>query len=246
METEPKPHTNKEKSSEKLTRRKFLKVVSGGLVGLGASLQSGNVEKPISSIKETNLEEQEWLRHVTVFPEANRRLVIEAYESLPPQLQTVLRKRGIEVTFKEGNLLGGAAASDQFGLDISTHSVYVRWPIGAERVSFPWGEIKLVDATRHELSHVALERIFRNNSEMWVDLLKALREEGPEFLEKVAAGHKDAAYLYSNSSMAHYQALQEYLASLVEHCGKPVRVPLPSGRARPMVEALVSGGTCIN
>ncbi len=232
MEKGPKPQGHKEESQEKLTRRKFLKIVGGGLAGLGVSPS------------EKTSEEQKWLREISVVPDSHRQVVVEAYRSLPPRLQAVLRTKEVRVTFRDGEILGAAAASDQFGLDIETHSAYVRWPAGAESVSFPWGKLRLVDATRHELSHIALERIFSKSSKMWVDLIEALRDEGTEFLKKVTAGHADAANLYSNSSMAHYQALHEYLASLAEHCGKPVRVPLPSGRARPIVEALVSGGTC--
>lgn len=184
------------------------------------------------------------LSHITVVPVVYRHVVVEAYRSLPGRLQEALLEGRIEVTFKDGDVLGGAAATDAFGMDLDVHGVYVRWPAGAETVSFPWGEISFTDAVRHELAHVALERIFRNNSQAWVELIKALREEGPDFLKKVTAGHGDAAELYSSSPIAHYQALQEYLASLVEHCGKPVRMPLPTGRARPMVDVLVQGGVC--
>lgn len=244
MERAPKSQVNNEgKSPEKLTRRKFLEIVGGALA---ASL-GGKVEKAAAFIwKEAAMDEREWFKRVTVIPETHRQVVIEAYQSLPPKLQVALRIKGIEVTFKDGEILGAAAALDQFGLDIDVHSVYVRWPAGAESVSFPWGKIRLVDATRHEIAHIALERIFSKSSKTWVDIIKAIQDEGPEFLEKVTAGHKGAASLYSPSSIAHYEALHEYLASLVEHCGKPLRVPLPSGRARPMVEALVSGGACTN
>jgi len=187
---------------------------------------------------------EELLSHVTVIPETYVSVVAEAYRSLPPRFREALMGGRIEVTFKDGAVLGAAAASDVFGLDLDVHGVYVRWPAGTETVSFPWGEIRLLDATRHELAHLALERIFRNNSQIWVELVKTLREEGPEFLEKVIRGHQGAANLYSPSFIAQYESLHEYLASLVEYCGKPVRMPLPSGRARPMVEALVMGGGC--
>lgn len=216
----------------------MLSAAAAGLYIFGESSEGG------ASSEEKILTEQEWLRKIIVIPNAYRSTVVEAYRSLPHQLQIALRTREIEVTFKDGEVLGGAAASDEFGLDISVHGVYVRWPAGAESVPFPWGEIKLVDATRHEISHIALERIFRNNSSLWVELLKALRDEDADFFRKVVEGHSNASNLRSPSSIASYDSLQEYLASLIEHCGKPVRMPLPTGRARPMVEALVQGGVC--
>lgn len=184
------------------------------------------------------------LSRVTVIPETYGPVVTEAYRSLPPRLREALANGRFEVVFRNGDALGAALASDAFGMELPVQSVYVRWPTGAETVSFPWGEIRLKDATRHELAHLALERIWSKNSALWVELGKALRDEGPEFLEKATLGHRGAAYLYSPSAMAQYESLHEYLASLIEHCGKPVRMPLPSGRARPMVEALVLGGDC--
>lgn len=117
------------------------------------------------------------LSHVTVIPETYVSVVAEAYRSLPPRLREALMGGRIEVTFKDGDVLGAAAASDAFGLDLDVHGVYIRWPAGAETVSFPWGAIRLLDATRHELAHLALERIFMKNSQIWVELVKALKED---------------------------------------------------------------------
>lgn len=182
---------------------------------------------------------------LTTIPQDSYHVVVRAYKSLPPRLQKALQEgRKIDVTLKEGNVLGAAFASDNLGMPIDLQTVYVRWPAGTETIAFPWGKIRLIDATRHELAHLALERIFSQSSQVWTKLIDALQEEDNEFFKKVALGNKDATDIRSSSAMAHYQSLHEYLASLIEHCGRPVRMPLPSGRARPMVEALVNGGTC--
>ena len=183
--------------------------------------------------------------HIKVSPQENRQIVIKALESLAPRLQQALQGGRVEIVFGIGDAHGVAVASDAFGMELEVQSVYVRWPAGSKTVKFPWGEMNLLHATRHELAHLALERIFIRNSSEWVGLVKALNQEGVGFLKKVAAGHRDAQGLGSPSSIAHHQALQEYLASLVEHCGKPVRMPLPSSKkTRQMVEALVRGGEC--
>jgi len=242
MKEIPKQQEYQEEYPKKLTRRKFLKTLGGVSAGLYAF---GNIaEKTTTSADERILTEEEWLGQVIVSPDVYRNTVVEAYRSLPTQLQIALRRKGIEVTFKDGEITGGAAASDQFGLDIDTHGAYIRWPAGEEFVSFQWGKIRLIDATRHEMAHIALERIFRNNSQVWTELIKALRDEKPEFFRKVAEGHRNADSIRSSSVIAAYESLQEYLASLIEHCGRPIRMPLPTGRARPMVEALVGGGDC--
>ena len=184
------------------------------------------------------------LSHITVIPETYRQVAIGAYLSLPEALQNVLKAGKIEIIFKDGEAFGGAIGSDVMGLELDVESVYIRWPAGVETVLFPWGEIRRIDAARHELAHLGLERVFRHDSRIWTELIKALKEEGPEFLQMVSAGHKDAKDLFSSSPMASYQSLQEYMASLIEHGGKPVRMPLPSGRARPMVESLVCNNIC--
>lgn len=185
------------------------------------------------------------LSRITAIPSDYYDVVVNAYRSLPPRLQKALLDHHIEATFKNGDALGAAFAAGHMGESLDTQSTYVRWPIGAETVSFPWGAIRLIDATRHELAHLALERIFGRSSEIWTQIIKAIQEEeGDDFFREVAAGHKNATNLRSSSAMASYESLHEYLASLAEHCGKPIRAPLPSGRARPMVEALMSGGTC--
>ena len=85
MEKEPKPQAGKEEALEKPTRREFLKMLSGAAAGL--HILGKNVEGLSPSPEEIIPTEQEWLRQVTVIPDAYRSTVVEAYRSLPPQLQ---------------------------------------------------------------------------------------------------------------------------------------------------------------
>jgi hypothetical protein len=182
----------------------------------------------------------------SVTPAEYQAMTEAAYVSLPPRLRAVLARRvkNVTVFIQDGDMLGAAMASD-FNYEILDNpQALVRWPAGQATVDFPWGKVTLLQAIRHELAHLGLEILFSANSALWVDIPKALREEGPEFLEAVTRGHRGAAELFSRSTIAHYSSLHEYLASLIEFCGTPVRMPLPKGRALPMVRALVSGGVC--
>ena len=172
--------------------------------------------------------------------------VEEALVSLPPRLRRALeRPHNIEVYLRNGEILGAAASHDNLmGIAMETPQVYVRWPKDQETVEMPWGKITLAHAIRHELAHLGLELIFSADSSIWDEMVKSLREEGPDFLRRATWGHQGAEFLYSRSAIAHYESLQEYLASLIEFCGQEVRMPLPQGRARKSVQELVLGGDC--